>query len=218
MPAAPQKYTFDLEFDGSDSAGVQAVRPRRMYTLDEYEQAKAQAYAEGERSVAARAQADAARAAEEIARLCAQAMGSLAKVAHDHREASAGLALAAGRKIADAALDKFPEAPVAAALAELAREIEAKPVLKVEVAAHLVEPVRAALKGAAEACGYPGSITVSDAPGAARAAFTLDWGEGGAAFDPDAAAARVAAALEAALAAEGLHAESLTPESEADDE
>ena len=43
--------------------------------------------------------------------------------------------------------------------------------------------------------------------GRTRAAFLFDWGEGRAAFDPAAAAGRVAAALEAALAAEGLHAE-----------
>ena len=43
----------------------------------------------------------------------------------------------------------------------------------------------------------------------AAAAFVLDWGDGAAAFDPAAAAARVAEALEGALAAEGLHAEAL---------
>jgi flagellar assembly protein FliH len=44
-----------------------------------------------------------------------------------------------------------------------------------------------------------------------RAAFVLDGGDGRAAFDPNAAAARVAEALEAALAAEGLHGDALTP-------
>ena len=44
-----------------------------------------------------------------------------------------------------------------------------------------------------------------------RAAFTLDFGDVSAAYDPDAATARVAQALEAALAAEGLHAEPLVP-------
>jgi flagellar assembly protein FliH len=42
-------------------------------------------------------------------------------------------------------------------------------------------------------------------------AFTLDFGDGSAAFDPQAAAQRVAEALHAALAAEGLHAEPLIP-------
>jgi flagellar assembly protein FliH len=43
------------------------------------------------------------------------------------------------------------------------------------------------------------------------AAFLLDWGDGRAAFNPDDAAARVTQALEAAIAAEGLHAEPLVP-------
>ena len=44
-----------------------------------------------------------------------------------------------------------------------------------------------------------------------HAAFTLDFGDGQAAFDPAAAAERVADTLRAALAAEGLHAEPLIP-------
>jgi len=47
-----------------------------------------------------------------------------------------------------------------------------------------------------------------------RHAFTLDFGDGQAAFDPAQAAGRVTLALEAALAAEGLHAEPLIPGSE----
>jgi flagellar assembly protein FliH len=45
------------------------------------------------------------------------------------------------------------------------------------------------------------------------AAFVLDWGDGSAAFDPQQTAVRIAQALEAALAAEGLHAEPLLPAS-----
>ena len=65
--------------------------------------------------------------------------------------------------------------------------------------------------GAAQACGFAGAIVATADPGLPLAAFTLDWGEGRAAFDPEAAAARVAAALDEALAAEGLHAEPLLP-------
>ena len=50
--------------------------------------------------------------------------------------------------------------------------------------------------------------------GMAPAAFSFDWGDGRAAFDPDEATRRVAEALEAAIAAEGLHAESLLHASE----
>jgi flagellar assembly protein FliH len=45
-------------------------------------------------------------------------------------------------------------------------------------------------------------------------AFTLDFGDGSATFDPVAAAERVTQALHAALASEGLHAEPLIPGAE----
>ncbi|MDD3837168.1 MAG: flagellar assembly protein FliH, partial [Phenylobacterium sp.] len=63
----------------------------------------------------------------------------------------------------------------------------------------------------AQAIGYAGQIVVRPQAGYVGARFTLDFGDGSAAFDPAAAAARVAQAMEAALAAEGLHAEPLIP-------
>ena len=64
--------------------------------------------------------------------------------------------------------------------------------------------------------GYPGQIVVRADPALPAAAFVLDWGDGSAAFDPEESAARVAQALDEALAAEGFHAESLTSPNEAD--
>ena len=210
--AAPRKFGFDTVFDNDGHVSSAAPVIKRFYLPAEVEQIRLRAYAEGERA----ADASGAAALGEISRHCGVALGTLARVAHDHREASAGLALAVGRKIADAALDRFPEAPVSAALVELAREIESRPLLKVQVSPGLVEAVEVALKATAEALGYPGSISVGADASLPRAAFAFDWGEGRAAFDPEAAATRVAAALETALAAEGLHAEPLTPESVTD--
>ena len=77
-----------------------------------------------------------------------------------------------------------------------------------------VERLRTALEQAAESAGFAGLVVVKADPALPRAAFSFDWGEGRAAFDPVAACARVDAALETALAAEGLHAEPvLSPES-----
>jgi flagellar assembly protein FliH len=212
----PRKFGFDTVFGDEGQVVSQAPRPKRTFTPEEYEAGKAQAYAEGERSVVAQAEMQTAAAIAEIARHCGQAMTALAQVAHDHRVNSAELALAVARKIAVSALDRFPEAPVAAAMVELAREIEAAPRLLVRVAPDIVERVQTALDAAAQACGFAGAIVANTDPSLPHAAFTLDWGEGRASFDPDAAAARIAAALEEALAAEGLHAEPLIPSSEAD--
>ena len=83
-----------------------------------------------------------------------------------------------------------------------------------ETSADLDYASTSALEQTAQAIGYPGAIQVRAGAGVGPAAFTLDFGDGAAAFDPAAAAARVDAALQAALAAEGLHAEPLIPGSE----
>ena len=208
-----KRFTFDTVFD--DRGGMTApLRVKKNFTLEEMEEAKAQAYAAGEQSAVAQAEREAAMALNTVGQAIHSAFSTLAAVAHEHREGSAMLALACGRAIADAALDQFPEAPTQAALVALAREVEASPKLTVRVASHLVERTQAALETTAHAIGFPGQILARADTNLPAAAFLLDWGDGRAAFDPTDAAARVTQALEAAIAAEGLHAEPLLPASE----
>lgn len=213
MTTSHQKFGFDTVFDNAGAAHA-PPRPKRLFPAEEVEAIRAQAFAEGERQGLSSMAALEAQALSQVAAAIGQALPRLAGVAHEHREASAELALACGRAIADAALEAFPLAPIRAAMESLAREIEASPRLVVNVAAELADGLQAKLEETAQAIGYGGAIQVRPAPGAGPAAFTLDFGDGAAAFDPAAAAQRVATALHAALAAEGLHAEPLIPGSE----
>jgi flagellar assembly protein FliH len=216
MTSPHQKFTFDTVFDSDGDVAYAAPRPKRAFTPDEVEHVRAQAYAEGERSAVARADEAAAAALAGIGQSVKIALGALAQVAHEHRTACAELALACARTIAGAALERFPEAPAAAALQSLAREIEATPRLVARTSPELVERLQAALDATAQACGFPGQIVVKGDPALSPAAFVLDWGDGRADFDPARAAERVSEALHTALAAEGLHAEPLISPSEAD--
>jgi flagellar assembly protein FliH len=211
-----RKFTFDTVFDNDGQVAYAAPRVKRAFTADEVEQARALAFAEGERSAVVRAEQAAAAALADIGQSARAALGALAKVAHEHRTACAELALACARTIAGAALDRFPQAPAQAALASLAREIEAAPKLAVRAAPDMTERLQTALDETAAASGFPGQILVKADPALPMAAFVLDWGDGRAAFDPVEAAERVAEALHTALAAEGLHAEPLIPPSETD--
>jgi len=209
-----QKFSFDTVFDGAGDVTASASRPKRLYPVEEVEQIRAAAQAEGERAAMASIAAQQANALSQIAAACAQALPKLAEVAHEHRVSSADLALACARAIADAALDKFPGAPAQAALDSLAREIEAQPRLSVSADPAIVETLQATLEEAARNLGFEGAIVVRPDGEYGRHAFILDFGDGQAAFDPEAAAERVRQALEAALASEGLHAEPLIPGSE----
>jgi len=209
-------FGFDTVFDDAGAVAYQPQPRKRSWSPDEVEEIRAAAFAEGERSGVVQAETEIADALADIARAARQAMSALAGVAHEHRVGSAELALAAARRIADAALTRFPDAPVSAALEALAREVEAQPRLTVRVAAGLEARVQAALDQTATAIGFQGQITARADAALPLAAFVLDWGDGKAAFDPLAAADRVAEALDSALAAEGLHAEPLIPANEAD--
>jgi flagellar assembly protein FliH len=208
--AALERFSFDTVFDDGGQA-YQPPRPKRAFTADEVEVIRQAAFAEGQASAVSRAEESAAAALHEVAGLARAAMDALAGVAHDHRTASAELAMACARKIADAALDLAPEAPAVAALQALARELEACPRLIVHASPEDAPRLAAALEQAATQAGYSGAIVLRPDEGRRRAAFILDWGDGRAAFDPEEAAARVGAALETALAVEGLHAEVVVP-------
>jgi flagellar assembly protein FliH len=206
----PRPFNFDTVFD--EVGGVRApVRPKRNYLPEEVEAIRAEAYRDGEASAVAAAQQAQAAALAEISEAARAGLTVLARVAHAHREASADLALACGRTIADAALDQFPHAPIQAALVALAGEIETAPRLIIRAAA-ADDAITARLEAVARDAGFPGQIVVKPEPGATRAAFVVEWGDGKAAFDPAAAAERVKVAIHEALAAEGLHAEPLIPD------
>ena len=206
---APRKLTFDTEFDGSPLPVSNIYK--RLYSAEEAERLAAAARAEGEAAAMQSMEAQAARALSDLAVSARAALPALAAAAHQHRRGAAELALAAARQIADAACERFPAAPLQAALAALAREVEATPKLVLKVAPELMERLQAALKETADAIGYCGQIVAKSDPGLPPAAFVLDWGDGSASFDPTESAARVAEALEGALASEGLHAEALIP-------
>jgi flagellar assembly protein FliH len=208
---AHEKFLFGTVFDPTGAVLSSTPRPKRTFTADEVEQIKRAADAAGEARAMASIANQQVQALELIGHAARQALPGLAAVAHEHRIGSAELALACGRAIAAAALDKFPQAPVRAALEALAREIEAAPRLVVTAEPELLEGLQAVLDETAQAVGYPGAIQVRATPGVGPHAFTLDFGDGSATFDPAAAAERVAQALHAALASEGLHAEPLIP-------
>ncbi|MBS0333081.1 MAG: flagellar assembly protein FliH [Proteobacteria bacterium] len=214
---ALEKFQFDTVFEPTGRVIPAAPRPKRSYAADEVEQIRQAAEANGHAQAMASVANLQAQALAVIANAVQQALPGLAAVAHEHRVGSAELALACGRGIAAAALDAFPQAPVKAALEALAREIEASPRLVVSADPELAQGLQAVLDETAQAIGYAGAIQVRPNGAFGPHAFTLDFGDGSASFDPAAAAERVAQALQAALAAEGLHAEPLIPGATAPD-
>lgn len=210
---APTPFSFDTEFDAS---GV-VVQPsawqptRRSYSPAEVEALLADARRQARDETLAEAESVQAMALSAIGEALAAAVPALTRVARTHREQSAELALAAARVVAAAALDRFPTAPLQAALEALGQEIDASPRLVVR-AGGLDADARACIEALCVDAGFSGVAAFRDEPGMPPAAFQLEWADGRAEFEPDAAFTRMREALDSALAAEAGHAETLSPD------
>ena len=203
-------FIFDTEFD-ADGVVVRpsSFRPaKRSYLPAEVEALTAQARLEARQAALAEVESMKAQALNAIAQSVVAAAPLLAQVANQHREQSAALALAAARSVAGAALNRFPQGPLRTALESLAQEIDASPRLVIR-AAGLDETTRAEIQTLCADAGFSGLVAFRDGPGPS-AAFQLEWADGRAEFDPDAAFGRIAEALSSALAAEAGHAETLS--------
>ncbi|MGC1303054.1 MAG: flagellar assembly protein FliH, partial [Caulobacteraceae bacterium] len=92
LASTPRPFTFDTVFDGDRV--IAPPKPKRHFSAEEVEAARAAGYAEGERSVTAQAEAAVARALAEVAGSVRSGLGYLTETAHGHRSDSARLALA----------------------------------------------------------------------------------------------------------------------------
>ena len=209
--AVPRKFSFETVFDDEGGIAYAPPKQKRIFTLEEVTQIRAECFEDGQRSALVVTEQAAAAALQTIAQATHAALSTLVQIAHDHRVESAELSLACARQIADAALEQFPDAPALAALDALAAEITTGPRLTVRTSADLVERFQRTLDDQAQALGMPGQIIVKADPMMPLAAFHFDWGDGRASYDPTVTAERVAQALNNALIAEGLHAEAVEP-------
>jgi len=205
-------FSFDTEFDSlGDVVRASSYRPaKRAWTGAEVEALVAQARAEARQIAMDEIESLQAMALSTIGQALAASAPALTQVAQTHREQSAALAMAAARVVCAAALDRYPAAPIQAALEALGQEIDASPRLVIR-AGDLTDQTRARIEQLCADAGFSGVVAFREGVGMAPAAFQLEWADGRAEFDIDAAFARMTEALNSALAADAGHADILTP-------
>ena len=202
---APVHKRFDFGTVFGDAGQVTAApREKRAYTPAEVEAIRTEAYAAGEASALARAQLAQAAAVQALADAAQAGLSGLTDAVHAHKSAAVKLALICGQKIAAEALERFPQAPVTAALEALGQEIELATRL-ILYAREPSEDLKAAAQEAAMLAGYGGAIQFRDQPDYPAGAFQVAWSDGRAEFNPQAVFDALEKALGEALDAEAFH-------------
>ncbi|MBW8882080.1 MAG: flagellar assembly protein FliH [Asticcacaulis sp.] len=190
-PVAHKKFDFGTVFGDGGKVVAQTPREKKFFTPEEVEAIRAKAYSEGEASAQVRAQMAQAAAVQALADAAHQGLNHVNELLQAYRHQTVQLALVCGQRIAAEALDRFPEAPVTAALEALAQEIETATRL-VLLAPNPSEQLKAAAMEAATYAGLKG-------------AFEVVWPDGRAEFNPQQVQEAIEKALGEALEADAFH-------------
>lgn len=199
-----RKFEFGTVFGDGGRVLAEQKREKKYFTPEEVEAVRIQAYQDGEDNATARAHAAQAAAVQALADAARTGLGLMADAIHQHKEASVKLALVCAQKIAAEALERFPEAPLRAALEALGQEIETATRL-VLFAPDPDEALQSAASEAALFAGFPGAIQFRDRPSSPAGAFEVVWNDGRAEFDPQAVFEVLRSHLQEALDAEAYH-------------
>lgn len=197
---AARKFAFDVEFapDGTilqdNSAGV------RRFDSDEVEAERQRAYESGKADSVALAERATAAALKDLAMAAGAALQTLDAESKAMRREAAQLALAAARKIADAALTRFGEDRALSAIEQAMDALRHGPRLLVRVPKDAAERLKPMIEAMAEEHHYAGKIVVRGEAGLSAGAVAIDWTDGVMRLDPADIADRIDTLIAAALA------------------
>jgi len=199
-----RKFEFGTVFGDGGRIVSAPAKEKKAFTPEEVEAIRRDAYAQGENSALARAQMAQATAVQQLADAAQQGLSGLNDAIAVHRRAAVDLALVCAQKIAAEALDRFPNAPVTAALEALGQEIELASRL-VLFAANPSEELKAAALEASAMAGFGGAIAFRDKPSLPKGGFEIAWSDGRAEFNPQTVFDVLHQALNEALEADAYH-------------
>jgi flagellar assembly protein FliH len=195
----PQKFTFDRRFDSAPTGGHgygSAAKVKRFFTPEEMEAAKLEAYARGRGSLEAIAAQSQSMALSQIAEAAMTALNALDQMAAEARAEALSTGMLAARRIADAALSRYPidtlEETISHCLAQVAHE----PRVVIRIGGDVADELKSRIDELAQSIGFAGRIIVTADPRLSRADCRLEWSDGGAERD----AASIADRIEAVLA------------------
>jgi len=195
-----RKYAFDTEFAPDGQILSANTGPKRM-TPEEIEAERAQGYERGKTDAVAAAERETAAALQALATAAAAILNRLDAESKAMRAEAAHVALAAARKIADAALDAYGVERSAAAIEAAMDALRHQPRLLVKLAPDRAEALRARIEEMCERHAYAGAVLVRPEPAMKGGEISIDWSDGVIRLDPEETAKRIETLIDAALAA-----------------
>jgi flagellar assembly protein FliH len=179
---AAKKFTFDTEFrpEGDLISNAARARQRRVFTQEEIDHMFAKARVEGMKAGQVRAAETLAAATENF---CAAVRASLSTAQGEIealRAEAAAIAFAAARKLAPAALARFPECEVEQALREAVHQAIGEPRIVLRATPQVIDALSDRLAEIAREEGFDGRIIAQAEQDLPDGDCRIEWRGGGA--------------------------------------
>lgn len=173
-----RKYGFDTVFSSTGEVLRDDKGRRSIYTEDEVEQVRKEAFAEGQRTELAKAEQAAAEAAGALARQAQLLIARLDAEAKSVRREALTLAFAAARASAGAALSHFGDERALAVAEEAFSHLRGAPRLVARIPEATGKSLEPRLRAAAADMGLGEAFAVRTDPKARPGDIALEWAEG----------------------------------------
>ncbi|HEY4263902.1 MAG TPA: FliH/SctL family protein [Micropepsaceae bacterium] len=174
------KFTFDTDFDsGAPDTARADARSRKNYSAEEIEEIKREARDEGHRDGNVRATQAVAASIGQVAAAVLSAIEAMDSEIEAIRSEAAGLAVAASKKLARAALAAAPEAEIAEALQVALHQAIGEPRVVIKTSPLLAQKIQERANEIANAEGYEGRMQFVGDGGLSDADCRIEWRGGG---------------------------------------
>jgi flagellar assembly protein FliH len=174
------KFTFDTHFESGASAKAQPeTRSRKSYSAEEIDAIRNEAREEGRKDGDVRASQAIAASIGQVAAAVLSAIQAMDGEVEAIRAEAASLALAAARKLAQAALACAPEAEIVEALNAALHQAVGEPRVMVKTTAKLASAIESRAAAIAAEQGFEGRVQFVPDDGLQGADCRIEWRGGG---------------------------------------
>ncbi len=176
------KFMFDTTFEGIDPEAFDAAARARLprFSEEELENARAEALAQGTTMGLEQARAETERAIAKSLDKIDHGLKALQATDQARRKEAARLALAIGRKLAAALLEREPLAEIEALVRECLSEVADEPRVVIRVDQALLEQLKGRLETVKTESGFGGEVIVLGGDVGAGSDCRVEWADGGA--------------------------------------
>jgi flagellar assembly protein FliH len=180
MTTTGTKFTFDTHFDVDASAQAQSERrSRKSYSAEEIETIRKHARDEGRKDGDVRAAQAIAASVGQVASAVLAAIQAMDGEVETIRAEAASLALAAARKLAQAALAQAPEAEIVEALRAALHQAVGEPRVLIKTTPKVASAIESRVAEIAAEQGFEGRVQFAPDASLADADCRIEWRGGG---------------------------------------